>query len=544
MSVFRKLRGILAFVGICLAIGLSTSSEAAITAFLSAGTTCGGANSTSYATSGPAIKVSLCVSATTEPLCGTSYRFVSANAGENGRFNITARAMDPAYNFSNVAVLTLPVVINDTASGDLGAGTPTNLPVAPASNQLIATLDFSPQATATATSYVISLDGGFSSAVVDADGTCGGGLPTTSSPLAASFTFNLALAPTITSAAPAAGVVNTAYTHTFTATGSPAPTFSVTAGALPAGLTLAANGTLSGTPTASGPFNFTVTAQNGVAPNATQAVTLTINAAAQTITFNQPGGGAGVAFSASPFASGATASSGLAVTLTSTTPAVCTITPANSLNITFVTAGTCTINANQAGNTNFAAAPQVSQTFTINASAPAAPTGVTATAGFQQASIAFTAPTNTGGVALANPAYSVTCTGVAPATTTVTGNASPIVVPGLTNGNTYACTLTVTNSATLSASAAPVNVTPVNIAPPAFTSGTVVPALTVGVAMATFNITTSGGPTPNITQTGTLPTGVTFTTVNGSGTATLTGTPTTAGSFPITLTATNSQGTA
>ncbi|MFO0157450.1 MAG: putative Ig domain-containing protein, partial [bacterium] len=93
-----------------------------------------------------------------------------------------------------------------------------------------------------------------------------------------------ALAPTITSAAPpATGTVGTAYAgHTFTATGVPTTmTWTVSAGALPAGITLnSSTGVLAGTPTASGSFSFTVQAANGTAPNATQAVSLTIAAAA------------------------------------------------------------------------------------------------------------------------------------------------------------------------------------------------------------------------------------------------------------------------
>ena len=56
----------------------------------------------------------------------------------------------------------------------------------------------------------------------------------------------------------------------------------------------------------------------------------------------------------------------------------------------------------------------------------------------------------------------------------------------------------------------------------------------------TFSVTTSGFPTVStITESGTLPAGVTFTD-NGNGTATIAGTPTgTGNTYPVTLTATN-----
>ncbi|MGH7021401.1 MAG: cadherin-like beta sandwich domain-containing protein, partial [Brevundimonas sp.] len=73
---------------------------------------------------------------------------------------------------------------------------------------------------------------------------------------------------TVTRAAPlslnvpatSAAKVGQAYVATFSAAGGAAPySYAVTAGALPAGLSLDADGTLSGTPTAGGTFNFTVT---------------------------------------------------------------------------------------------------------------------------------------------------------------------------------------------------------------------------------------------------------------------------------------------
>src|SRR4029077_63957 len=88
---------------------------------------------------------------------------------------------------------------------------------------------------------------------------------------------------------------------------------------------------------------------------------ITISKAGQTITFPNPGP---VTYSSGgTFALGATASSGLAVSYTSTTTGVCTVA---SSTVTIVTAGTCTIKADQAGNTNYNAAPQVSDDITIS----------------------------------------------------------------------------------------------------------------------------------------------------------------------------------
>ena len=56
------------------------------------------------------------------------------------------------------------------------------------------------------------------------------------------------------------GTNGIAYSQTVTASGGTAPyTYALSAGALPNGLTLNANGTLSGTPTTAGTFAFTVT---------------------------------------------------------------------------------------------------------------------------------------------------------------------------------------------------------------------------------------------------------------------------------------------
>lgn len=76
-------------------------------------------------------------------------------------------------------------------------------------------------------------------------------------------------------------VSGTAYTQTLTVSGGVAPyTFTVSSGTLPAGLTLAPNGTLSGTPSAEGSSTFTITVTDASAASASQAYTFTVGSAA------------------------------------------------------------------------------------------------------------------------------------------------------------------------------------------------------------------------------------------------------------------------
>ena len=122
-------------------------------------------------------------------------------------------------------------------------------------------------------------------------------------------------------------------------------------------------GQLSGTPTASlGSTVFTVTVTDQTTPTAQTAsrtFSLTVNAGNQTISFAPL---ANASLSASPLTLTASASSGLAVSFTSATTGVCTV---SGTTLMLVTTGTCTINADQAGNANYTAAPQVSRSFTV-----------------------------------------------------------------------------------------------------------------------------------------------------------------------------------
>ncbi|WP_430448525.1 MAG: putative Ig domain-containing protein [Pseudomonas piscis] len=103
----------------------------------------------------------------------------------------------------------------------------------------------------------------------------------TSSPATVTITVSaptLAITPTTVPD----GTQGTAYSATLTASGGTAPyTYAITSGSLPAGLSLhTSSGLVSGTPSASGTTNLTVTATDANSATGSRAYTLTINAQA------------------------------------------------------------------------------------------------------------------------------------------------------------------------------------------------------------------------------------------------------------------------
>lgn len=91
---------------------------------------------------------------------------------------------------------------------------------------------------------------------------------------------------------------------------------------------------------------------------------ITVTKLGQTITFAAPA----TATAGSTYTATGTASSGLAVIYSTASPgSVCTI---SGSTITFVGAGSCVVNADQAGNEVYSAAPQVQQTIVVSAAPP------------------------------------------------------------------------------------------------------------------------------------------------------------------------------
>lgn len=253
-------------------------------------------------------------------------------------------------------------------------------------------------------------------------------------------------APTIGATVAGDGQVSVSFTAPVNNGGSAITGYTVMA--YPGGITAGGNGFTSSPMLVTGltngtPYTFTVTATNANGTSAASGASISATPKAnQTITFADPGTQAfGTAPDLSILGNGVSATSGLAVEFSSSTTGVCTVTSGGML--TFVTAGSCTIDADQAGNAATNAAPTVSRTFNVAAVAPGAPTIGTATAGDTQAAVTFIAPASKGGAAITGYTVTSSPADVAP----VHGASSPVVVTGLTNGRAYTFNVTATNSA-------------------------------------------------------------------------------------------------
>jgi hypothetical protein len=360
------------------------------------------------------------------------------------------------------------------------------------------------------------------------------------------FTLTVNQPPAITSADHTTFGVGAAGTFTVTTSaGYPTATTITKSGSLPSGVTLTDNGdgtaTLAGTPAAStgGAYGITITASNGILPNATQSFTLTVNeppaiTSANHTTFTLGGSGS---FTVTTVAGHPTSTT---LTETGTLPAGVSFTDEGDGTATLAgvptEGGTFGITLTAANGV----LPNATQAFTLTVnSSPSITSADHTTFGVGTAG-SFTVTTTAG-----TPANTtLTESGALPQGVTFTdagnGTAALAGTPAAGTGGSYSLTLTASNGVNPSSTQAfTLTVTDV----PAVTSADHT-AFTVGTS-GTFTVTTRAGyPTSTtVTETGALPTGVSFTD-QGDGTATLAGTPAagTGGSYPLTLTATNSAG--
>jgi hypothetical protein len=114
--------------------------------------------------------------------------------------------------------------------------------------------------------------------------------------------------PTVTTTSLPNGTQSAAYSATLTATGGTTPyTWSIFAGTLPVGLTLApSTGVISGTPTGTGTSNFTVQVTDANSQTASQPLSLTVVVPPTVTTTSLPNGTQNAAYSATLTASGGT----------------------------------------------------------------------------------------------------------------------------------------------------------------------------------------------------------------------------------------------
>ena len=110
-----------------------------------------------------------------------------------------------------------------------------------------------------------------------------------------------------------------------------------------------------------GPHTYTVTAKSTDGQTGTASISYTV-LGAQHITFTSTAPASATVGGVSYTVAATGGASGNPVTFSSGAPTVCSISGAT---VSFTGAGTCTIDANQAGNADYLSAPQVTQSFTV-----------------------------------------------------------------------------------------------------------------------------------------------------------------------------------
>ncbi|MCC5069121.1 putative Ig domain-containing protein [Xanthomonas campestris] len=331
-----------------------------------------------------------------------------------------------------------------------------------------------------------------------------------------------------------AATAGSAYSQNLSASGGTAPySFAVTAGALPAGLTLSAAGVLSGTPTATGSFNFTATATDsgGSPTSGNRAYTLTVAGATVTLpAASLPAGTAGQAYSGAlnpatggipPYTYAVTAGALPAgITLNGSSGAL-TGTPGSVGSFAFSVTATDSTSGTPSQGT---------RGYTLNIAAP--PIVVAPS----------TLPAATRGTA-----YSQTLSasgGTAPYTYALASGALPAGLTLASNGTlsgtatvegSFNFTVTATDAGSFTANQAySLTVAGPNLVLPASS----LPAGTAGQAYSASITPATGGTAPYsyALTAGALPTGVVVDVATGG----LSGTPTVAGTFNFTLTVSDS----
>ena len=522
-----------------LSVACATSTGKVGTPYSSAFVASGGTAPYTYAITAGALPAGLTLNAGTGALTGTP---TSA-----GTFNFTVTATDStggqaATASSNCSIVIAPPTIAvacATSTGTVGT---------PYSSAFVATGGTAPYTyaiTAGALPAGLTLNAGtgaltgtptsagtFNFTVTATDST--GGQAAT-----ASSNCSIVIAPpTIAVAcATSTGKVGTPYSSAFVASGGTAPyTYAITAGALPAGLTLnAGTGALTGTPTSAGTFNFTVTATDstgGQAATASSNCSIVIAPPTIAVACATSTGTVGTPYSSAFVASGGTAPYTYAITAGALPAGLTLNAGTGALTGTPTSAGTFNFTVTATDSTGGQAA-----TASSNCSIVIAPP-----------TIAVACATSTGKVGTPYSSAFVASGGTAPYTYAITAGALPAgltlnagtgALTGTpTSAGTFNFTVTATDSTGGQAATASSNCSIV-IAPPTIAVACATSTGKVGTPYSSAFVATGGtAPYTYAITAGALPAGLTL----NAGTGALTGTPTSAGTFNFTVTATDSTG--
>ena len=345
---------------------------------------------------------------------------------------------------------------------------------------------------------------------------------------ALSIAVTAAQPPSITTTSLPAATTGTVYSATLQASGGTTPySWSLSAGTLPAGLTLVTStGVISGTPTATGTSSFTVQVTDAANNTGTKALSITVAAAAQppsVSTTSLPAGTTDTAYSTTLHATGGTTPYSWSVSV-GTLPAGLTLVASTGvISGTPTTAGTFsfTVEVKDAANSTGTKALSIviaAQPPTVTTtSLPGASTGTAYSTTLQasEGTTPYTWSISTGtlpaGLSLA------ASTGVISGTPTTAGTVSFTVQVKDAANNTATKSLSILVATT---------------AQPPLVTTTSLPGATSGTAYSA-TIQASGGTTPYSwsVSAGALPAGLNL----GASTGVISGTPTTAGTASFTV---------
>jgi uncharacterized protein YhjY with autotransporter beta-barrel domain len=455
----------------------------------------------------------------------------------SGALSLVIAAPTIAYAPSNPAGGTVAVAYSQSLAGASGGTAPYSYAVTAGS--LPAGLSLASNGTLSGTP---TAGGTFNFTVTATDSSTGTGPYTQSS---ASLSLTIAAA-TISYAPsnPAAGTAAVAYSQSLAgASGGTAPyTYAVTSGSLPAGLSLASNGTLSGTPTAAGNFSFVVTATDsstGTGPYTHSSSLLSLTIGAPTISLSPASLTAATVGSATNqtiTASGGTSTYTYAVTAGSL-PAGLSLSPGGVLSGTPTAGGTFNFTVTATDSTTGTGSPFTgSRAYSLTVNVPTisvAPASLSAVAAGAAVSGSITA---SGGISTYS--YAVTAGSLPPG---VSLSGAGVLSGAATAVGTYNFTVTATDSSTGTGPYTGSRAYAWTVNAPTLTISPVSGSNLSGSALTAYSqaFAPSGGTSPYtygiVINSGSMPTGLSFST----GTGTLSGTPTAGGTVNFTVTATD-----